>query len=379
MGADFNDRARGRTEEQLRDELDGLVPHRRGSVTRQRFELVRFKNVKLGNTPPYLVKDLIPRDGLVLIWGAPKCGKSFLVLDLVMHVALGWEYRRHRVTQGSVVYIACEGERGLAARVAAFRLKHGLNGADPDFYLVTSRLDLAAEHEQLAADIRAQIGSAVPVAVVIDTLNRSIAGSESKDEDMGAYIKAADTIRETFACAVIIIHHCGIESSRPRGHTSLVGAVDAEISVKRDASGPIVATVVRMKDGPEGLVVGSNLEVVEVDRNEDEVVTSCVIVPAEISAAATRSKPRKLRAAERVALDALADVLARHGEVPPSNSHIPANIPCVAEKLWRDNAIARGLSDSDNSDNQKRAFRRARTELVAAGRVGNWQEFSWLI
>ena len=29
-----------------------------------------------------------------------------------------------------------------------------------------------------------------PAAVIIDTLNRSLAGSESSDEDMAAYIKS---------------------------------------------------------------------------------------------------------------------------------------------------------------------------------------------
>ena len=36
---------------------------------------------------------------------------------------------------------------------------------------------------------------APPVVVVLDTLNRSIDGSESKDADMGAYLAAAETIR----------------------------------------------------------------------------------------------------------------------------------------------------------------------------------------
>ena len=40
------------------------------------------------------------------------------------------------------------------------------------------------------------------------------------DEDMAAYIQAADRLREKFACTVIIIHHCGINGDRPRGHTS---------------------------------------------------------------------------------------------------------------------------------------------------------------
>jgi hypothetical protein len=63
-----------------------------------------------------------------------------------------------------------------------------------------------ADADELIADIRAEIGADRYVAIVIDTLNRSIAGSESRDEDMGAYVKAADRLREAFHAAVVIIH-----------------------------------------------------------------------------------------------------------------------------------------------------------------------------
>jgi RecA-family ATPase len=82
------------------------------------------------------------------------------------------------------------------------------------------------------ASIREQAGA--PAAVVIDTLNRSLAGSESSDEDMAAYIKAADAIRDAFNCAVVIVHHCGHEGTRPRGHSSLMGALDAQVAVTKD-------------------------------------------------------------------------------------------------------------------------------------------------
>lgn len=84
---------------------------------------------------------------------------------------------------------------------------------------------------------------------MLDTLNRSLNGSESSDEDMSAYVRATDAIRETFDCSVLVIHHCGINDSRPRGHTSLTGAADAQLSVKRDFTGNILVTAEFMKDG----------------------------------------------------------------------------------------------------------------------------------
>ena len=51
---------------------------------------------------------------------------------------------------------------------------------------------------------------------------------------MGGYIAACDAIRECLDCAVIIIHHCGIQGTRPSGHTSLTGAGDAQLAFNRD-------------------------------------------------------------------------------------------------------------------------------------------------
>src|SRR5262249_35543821 len=67
---------------------------------RYHFQLVRFGQVKLDNRRRYVVKNLIPHGGLIVVWGPPKCGKSFWVSDLALHVALGWEYRGRRVEAG---------------------------------------------------------------------------------------------------------------------------------------------------------------------------------------------------------------------------------------------------------------------------------------
>src|SRR4029077_17636631 len=91
------------------------IAHLETYQPKRKFRPVRFKDIRLKTDRPYLVKGIIPREGLVVVWGPPKCGKSFWTFDVAMHVALGWEYRGKRVQPGTVCYIACEGERGLGA------------------------------------------------------------------------------------------------------------------------------------------------------------------------------------------------------------------------------------------------------------------------
>src|SRR5258708_36022729 len=232
--------------------------------------LVAFNDIKLGTARRYLVKGIIPRVGLTVVWGPAKCGKSFWTFDLMMHTPLGWDYRGRRIDPGATVYCAFEGQAGMEARAEAFRQRFLQDhSGEVTFYLVPVTLNLVRDHKALIAAIRAELGPLdMPVAVTLDTLNRSIGGPEN-DEFMTAYVNAVAAIRAAFDCAVIIVHDCGVDGTTPRGHSSLTGAVEAQLAVTRDAAGNVVVTVEYMKDGPEGATVVSHLEAVEVGNDED--------------------------------------------------------------------------------------------------------------
>ena len=254
-------------------------------------KIIPFDAIKLEeNHRPYLIHGLIPAKGLTVAWGPPKCGKTFTVTDMLLHIALGWDYRGRKVQQGAVVYCSFEGQSGLAGRIEGFRQQH--LGEEPDsipFHAVTATLDLVKQVDDLIASIKD--AGVQPVAVCLDTLNRSLMGSENNDQDMGAYIAACDAIRECLDCAVIIIHHCGIAGSRPRGHTSLTGAADAQLAFSRDRINNVEMRVEYMKDGgSEGEVVVSQLKSVEVGIDADSLpITSCVVVPTETIAMPARA------------------------------------------------------------------------------------------
>jgi hypothetical protein len=339
-----------------------------------RFPLVAFDDVRMSAAGFYLVKNLIPREGLVVVWGPPKCGKSFWAFDLLMHVALGWEYRGLRVKGGRVVYCALEGQNGFTRRVEAYRRKHPKSKGAP-FHLMSTPLDLIRDHKALIASIRTQLPAGVkPVAVAIDTLNRSLNGSESKDEDMAAYVRAADAIRAAFDCVVIVIHHCGINSERPRGHTSLTGAADVQIAVKRDLANNVITTVEWAKDGPTSLEIVSRLVEVNLGVDEDgDPITSLAI--EEVEGERTRiaaNKPGKgHRRSEEVdkisraladAYHRLADGLAR----VPGFDNKPV-LKVEVDKL-REEVRSRGFLETDDdgaiTGAARKHFQRAKTDLI---------------
>jgi hypothetical protein len=132
-----------------------LFRDREAERRKHRISLLPFDEIRLGAEPRYLVKGIIPRVGLVVAWGPPKCGKSFWIFDLAMHVALGWQYRDQRVQQGAVVYCAFEGQTGIQARVEAFRQPVPIEFDGPvPFYLQPVTLDLVADQKELIAAIK---------------------------------------------------------------------------------------------------------------------------------------------------------------------------------------------------------------------------------
>jgi hypothetical protein len=209
--------------------LVGVAPiFRQGKdAAEHRFKFTQFAHIKLETAPPYTVDGILPRVGVVLVWGPPKCGKTFWVFDIEMHVALGWQYRGRDVERGAVLHIACEGGAGLGAHKEAWRIARLAEDAEDaaiPFYLCKeTALDLINDVGTVIKDIDAQYGDLAIRIITIDTLNRSLVGSESKDEDMAAYLQAAVALAGRFQCLVIIVYHCGYDETHPRGHTSLRG------------------------------------------------------------------------------------------------------------------------------------------------------------
>src|SRR5262249_2730777 len=263
-----------------------------------------------------------------VIWGPAKCGKSFWTMDIFLHVALGWEYRGRKVQQAPVVFLALEGHGGYARRIQAFKQHHNVERAP--FYLIRTMINLRAKVDQLIKDIEAQLGDR-PGAVVIDTLNRSLVGSESSDEDMAKYLEAAGKIEQRFDCLVAIVHHCGYDESHPRGHTSLPARVDVQIAIPRGGDLEVIAPTELAKDDAPGAQIYSRLHPIDIGTDADgDPIGSLVVLPADkvsVKPSAVRSK--RMLKATKIGLRAMTNVVAEIGQPAPASNHIPTTAKVV--------------------------------------------------
>ena len=339
-----------------------------------RFQILAFNELRPGPDPACLVDELIPLHGIVVVWGKPKCCKTFFAYGLGLHVARGMEYRGRRVQQRSVVYCAFEGAHGFKNRTEALRRHHGVDDSEiVPLYLIPGRADLIKEHTELVAAVRERLGKTAPALVVLDTLNKSLVGSENNPEDMSEYIRAAEAVREAFNCVVIIVHHCGYDETRLRGHSSLPGAVDAQLAVVRSEN-LVTATVEMMRDGPEGVEIRSAVEVIEVGQDENgRILASLVLVPTETPAATAETSKRGRRdIASPIFLRAMVAALDAKGETfQPETGTLPVHAVDQGAVRGRFNRwYADGEDDKEKSQAASaKAFGRALQSAVELRRV----------
>jgi AAA domain len=341
--------------------------------------LEAWNDTGMSTASNYLVKGILPRTGLAVVWGPPKCGKSFWTFDLVVHIALGREYRGRKVQQGVVIYCALEGGGGFGNRIEAWRKQHG-NGGEENvpFYLIRQPFDLVNDYTLLIAAIRAEIGKAAPAAIVVDTLNRAMGGGdENKSDDMGKFIKALGAVQAAFDCLIVVVHHCGIVGTRPRGHTSLAGADDVQIRIERDKDGAIKATVEHAKDFEAGDVLASKLDRVELSTDSDgDPISSCVIVASEPFAA----EP-KLTKVQQLACDALKRTIKDEGVEVRADSEMAKNgVPigqraCLSER-WRQQFY--DLHDAKKQATKRQALFRATLDLEKAKLIVLTGAYAWM-
>ena len=106
--------------------------------------------------PEWLLQGIIPEGSLVVPYGPPKAGKSFILLSQGLHIAAGKDWFGMAVKAGAVVYIAGEGVGGLeAAGSKAMRQAYGI-GSDIPFWIVRRAVNfrLKEEVEALIALVR---------------------------------------------------------------------------------------------------------------------------------------------------------------------------------------------------------------------------------
>jgi DNA-binding HxlR family transcriptional regulator len=232
--------------------------------------------------PEFVVDGLLQRDSLALLYGPSGIAKTFLGLDLGLHIAGGTAWHERSVMQGPILYVVAEGAYSLGPRIRSWLEHEESATTGPTFWLSMAPSLIVREEVDALVELVAHLR---PKLIVIDTLARCLAGGdENSPRDMSTAVDSLDRLRRATKACVCAIHHTGKDrSAGARGHTALKGAIDTEIECT-GSSAHLTLELTKQRNGPEGRVGSFRLETVG---------ESCVIVPTGGAAAETSSMESK--------------------------------------------------------------------------------------
>ena len=188
--------------------------------------------------PPtrFIIDRLLPQ-GLHILAGAPKVGKSWLALWLCLQVAQGtsvWDFPTHR---GTVLYLCLE-DSTLRIQNRLFEITEDAP-ANVHFSTNSDTLGKGLE-EQLCAFLSEHPDT---VLVIIDTL-QMIRGAGYDNTYANDYrdLSALKRIADAHGIAILLIHHLRKEFaddvfSRISGTTAISGAVDSSFTLVEEKRG----------------------------------------------------------------------------------------------------------------------------------------------
>lgn len=254
----------------------------------------------------WLVRSVLPRAELAVIYGKSGSGKSFFALDLCAAITRGVSWRDRRVAHGKAVYVCAEGASGFKARLRAYATGHGIQ-----LHELPSVISDAPNF--LDVEDAAQLNNAIvrwgkPDVIIIDTLSAVLAGgNENSGEDVGALIAHCKLLSNRSGALVVLIHHSGKDEAKgARGWSGLRAAADAEIEITR-AGDYRTATITKMKDGSDNEQFIFKLKVIELDALNDEPQSSCIVEHVEANSEQPQAQAKTaLKGLPKLVYDTLA-------------------------------------------------------------------------
>jgi hypothetical protein len=274
---------------------------------------------------PWLIEEWLIQSEMAMIHGPAHVGKTYLVLDLALHIAYGEpDWRGFPIHGGKrpVLYVPSEGRRGIARRLGSWLKVH-----DPDLFtravehfaptfggfttddegdvvevweagepnlpfeqyngtpLFPLLLDHSEEGEKsvkvlgLRVQQLAEEHGKAPL-VIFDVVGDFAYTSDENSRDFGHAIAMLKPERLTPEgdATVIVVHHegwSGTAKGRPRGHSSIDGMLDARFALDaethRDENEIVRQTLIKMTNPKQRNEDQAQSIILELSKPSEEI------------------------------------------------------------------------------------------------------------
>lgn len=173
----------------------------------------------------WLVDGLFPREGVGIIAGHAKIGKSWLTLDLAITIANGGAWlNKFLVEPGHVLYVDEESTRDmLGFRYRKLLNQKGLADAKIQF-LIKEGFHFSSQSK--IDELRQIMDLLHPKLVVFDSLNRVHQAEENSASEMREVFRAVTKLSKDYGCFILFTDHLPHGQDRFRGSSDKEAFVD---------------------------------------------------------------------------------------------------------------------------------------------------------
>ncbi len=286
---------------------------------------------------PHIIQNLLPARSIGIVYGASRSYKSFLTLDMALHIATGRPWHGRAVKHGPVVYVAAEAGDSYTERIQAWSNFYGVPLDELDNFLLLPEpvhVHKAEGITEMLATIRAEL-SELPAFIVFDTLARSMAGGdENAAKDASLLTEGGERLARETGASVLFVHHTG-KNGEMRGSSGFLANFDYVMRAER--VGQVVSlTREKTRGRGEDEQLGFAHRLVEVGPTPED--TSLVFVPTDIAPGKRELHPdaqMALAVLKRAGADGLTRATWRAGwDAARESAGVKSASPDAARKAW---------------------------------------------
>ena len=344
----------------------------------------------------WLVEELLPAEGLGMLFGESDVGKTFLAVDWGVHIAAERPWTGRAAKGGTVLFVESEGGRAFALRKHAAKGAAGLGDAAAQGDPLQGRLPFVTVYQPLAFGPDTEIAEAVSYAVsvraqveardlppvrfvVVDTLAQNMSGDADSNAEMQAFLRAVRAFLKALSDEPVfglLLHHPGhAQKQRARGAYALPADLDVIMHLDGEPES-LVLSCKRMRDERPFASVPLRLErrVVTMDGEplrdaRGREVCSLVVVPRSVEAESRTPARDEVKAAVLEALPPHPDKEGVEAAIVPKVAAIlgrPVDTKTVRTKcfeLEREGLAERGPGRQKDSLRWGKAKTRPEAEL----------------
>lgn len=188
---------------------------------------------------------VLPREGLLVDGGKPKVGKTLKLDNLCLQRARGKPWLGFPTDPGATLILNPEVSPRATAERFRTMLKHDPEPVPEGRLHVKTRRGILLDTPDGLAQIVTWLEETGADLLCVDPLARFMSGDENSNRDMGAVVRAIDSLIERYGISVIVAHHPSKPTKdqprtggdRLRGAGALFAAADTVIMMDRTEDG----------------------------------------------------------------------------------------------------------------------------------------------